>query len=110
MQLDNQINSIKTQLQTLPAGQLICCTNKDGSSKWYQSDGQQRTYIPKKERPLAEQLALKKYLTLKLEELSNEKKSIDFYLKHHHLTPDKATLLLTTHPEYANLLASSLPL
>lgn len=100
------MTALQNKLQTLPDGKLICCDNKDGTYKWYCSDGHQKIYIPKKNRQLAEQLATKKYLALQLEELSNEKKSIDFYLKHHHLPPNKATQLITEHPEYANLLTS----
>ena len=106
LQLNKQITNLQQKLQTLPDGKLICCDNKDGTYKWYCSDGHHKTYIPKKNRQLAEQLALKKYLTLQLEEFSNEKKAIDFYLKHHHLAPDKATQLITEHSEYAHLLTS----
>lgn len=104
-QLNEQIHELQNKLQTLPSGKLVCCDNRDGTYKWYHSDGHTKVYIPKKNRHLAEQLATKKYLTLQLEELLDEKKSIDFYLKHRHTPPDKATLLITEHPEYANLLA-----
>lgn len=104
-QLNEQILSLQAQLHTLPDGKLVCSHNGD-NYKWYHSDGHKKVYIPKKDRKLAEQLALKKYLTLQLEELLNEKKAIDSYLKQHHLPPGAATQLITDNPEYANLLSS----
>ena len=40
-------------------------------------------YIPKANHLFAQQLAEKKYLSKKLEELIHEKRAIDFYLRHH---------------------------
>ena len=67
--LQDQINSLQTELSKYPDGNLICCHHRN-HCKWYQTDGHNRTYISKKDRPLAEQLAAKKYLSLLLEELS----------------------------------------
>ena len=64
--LEKKIQSLKNQLLTLPDGKLIVTRNKN-HYKWYVSDGKTSTYLPKKQRRLAEQLALKKYLTLELE-------------------------------------------
>ena len=54
-----QIQSLQTQLNYLPEGKLICSQN-GRHSKWYISDVKNKTYHPKKERLLAEKLALKK--------------------------------------------------
>ena len=102
-QLDVQICSIKKQLQCLPPNKLICSQNGN-RYKWYQSDGHSKTYIPKENRQLAEQLAKKKYLSLKLEELENEKKAIEFYLADRSPS-DKSERLLTENSEYQQLLA-----
>ena len=56
--IDNQINSLKKKLQELPTGKLICSKNQN-RYKWYQSDGHSKTYIPKANRKLAEDLATK---------------------------------------------------
>ena len=72
--LDKQISSIKEQLKLLPPGKLVCSQNGE-YQKWYQSDGHKKIYIPKANKQLAEQLARKKYLSLLLEDLKNEKRN-----------------------------------
>jgi len=69
--LEQEITSIRNQLKEMPEGKLIC-THAGNYFKWYQSDGQTSTYIPKKNRKLAEQLAVKKYLMMQLEELLSQ--------------------------------------
>lgn len=101
--LDQKINSIKNQLENLPSGKLVLSHN-DNAYKWYQSDGHTKTYIPKKNRKLAESLAIKKYLSLSLEDLEKEKKAIQSYLEHHNPTC-KAEQLLTQSSEYQELLS-----
>lgn len=101
--IETQINTLKNKIQNLPAGKLICSKNQN-RYKWYQSDGHSKTYIPKSNRKLAEDLATKKYLSLSLEDLENEKRAIQFYLNHHAPT-GKAEKLLTESSEYQNLLS-----
>lgn len=96
------INEIQNHLKTLPPGKLICCNDKT-KSRWYLSDSHNKSYLPKSNRHIAEQLAIKKYLLLQLEDLENEKKAIEFYLRHHSPT-GKSELLLTTPSEYQKLL------
>lgn len=98
----NRISCIQKELQTLPDGKLIC-SHQTHSSKWYVSDGHQRTYIPKSNRSLAEQLAQKKYLSLLLKDLENEKTALTYYLRHHSPT-GKAEQILTEPSEYKQLL------
>ena len=100
--LDAQIQNLKKQIKDLPPGKLICARNGK-HYKWYQSDKDANTYISKQNRSLAEQLAVKKYLCLLLEDLSHEKRAIQFYLDHHSDTP-KALQLLNM-PEFKTLLA-----
>lgn len=57
--LEKQIYSLKQQLQNLPEGKLLCARNEN-RYKWYQSDGKNHIYIPKKNRYLAEHLLLKR--------------------------------------------------
>lgn len=102
--LQTQIKKIQEKLTMLPEGKLTCARGEN-CYKWYQSIGSKRTYISKHDRVLAEQLAAKKYLTLKLECLMHEKTALEFYLRHHSEVPDKAEKLLTEHPGYQELLA-----
>ncbi|MBQ7839841.1 MAG: ATPase [Lachnospiraceae bacterium] len=100
--IETQIDSIQSQLKNFPKGNFFCSQN-GRHYKWYRSDGSTHTYIPKKKRHLAEQLALKKYLTLLSNDLLREKNAIDFYLRHHH--PSEADKMLTEMPEYQKLLS-----
>lgn len=102
-QLREQILSLQKKIDTYPKGHLICC--HDGTRcKWYLSDGHTRQLIPKSKRALAELLALKKYESCILQELQQEKKAQDTYLRLHP-TIKKSEHLLTL-PGYADLLSS----
>lgn len=103
IKLDKQVNSIKNQLKYLPPGKLVC-SHTGKYAKWFQSDGHTKSYIPKENRQLAEKLAIKKYLSLLLDDLENEKKAIDFYLRHSSFQ-GKAEQLLIQDSEYKHLLA-----
>lgn len=101
--LDEQINSLKSQIESLPEGKIICTPNGKGY-KWYRSDEHKSVYIPKSERNLAEQLAIKKYLQQVEKDCIQEKTAIDFYLRHH--CPSNAEDLLINKPGYQELLSS----
>lgn len=100
--LDAQIDAIQAELECLPPGKLVC-TDNGKHYKWYNCNQHNKTYIPKGNRQLAEQLAIKKYLTALLNDLLHEKSAIQFYL-HHHAEHSKAQQLLK-HPAYRTLLA-----
>lgn len=101
--LEKESEAIQKELLRLPEGKLICCY--DGTkSKWYRSDGHQKTYISKKDFTLASQLARKKYLMLKLDEVQKEKRALGYYLNHH-TSVSKADALLTESSEYQKLLS-----
>lgn len=102
--LDKQITHLQEQLKNFPPGKLVCTRNQN-RYKWYQSDGHKCTYIPKKNHLLAEKLAVKKYLSLSLDDLIAEKRAIQFYLNHHHSDTGRAEQLLTQDSEFKNLLA-----
>ena len=101
--LERRIAQTKQELATMPEGKLICAQGKN-CYKWYVSDGHHKTYLPKRERKLAEQLAYKKYLTLLLQELEHEKMAISFYLRHHSSERNKSTYLLKEQAGYQELL------
>ena len=103
-ELERKINSLEKRLKTLPDGKLICAGN-GGYCKWYRSDGKTNSYIPKKNRQLAEQLAVKKYLILLEEDLQQERKAIDSILKFQKSDFGQAEQLLTEPSEYQKLLS-----
>ena len=94
-----KIEELQRKIRSYPEGKLICAGNGK-YVKWYISYGNNRTYIKKKDRTLAEKMAAKKYLTAVLIELDAEKKAIESYLKHHRT---ETSHLLET-PGYQELL------
>ncbi len=98
-----KIRTLEDELSKLPEGKLICARSKK-HYKWWNSDGHQKVYIPRKERALAEQLAKKKYLTLELEELQKEKNAMESYLRHHSLESGRGEQLFLEHAGYRELL------
>lgn len=100
--LEEQIHSLQDKLKAYPDGKFYC--TRDGNHyKWYHSNGATQTYIPKTDQPFAQQLAEKKYLSKKLDELIHEKRAIEFYLRHH--SDHTAEQWFAEHPEYHELLA-----
>lgn len=100
--LDKQIKSLQAQLKTFPIGDFFA--NKNGNRyKWFHIIDGNKKYLKKKDHSLAEQLAIKKYLSLQLDDYLHEKAAIDFYLRHH--APAKAEQLLTQNSEYQRLLS-----
>lgn len=101
--LDTLIKDIQNKLKTFPKGKLSCSISKKGHSKWYQTFGESRNYIPKANRSFAELLAVKTYFLLLLEDYISERTALKFYLNHHKSTKKSEQLLL--HPEFQKLLA-----
>mgnify|MGYP003305004056 CR=1 FL=1 len=101
--LDEQIKRLKNLIENLPTGKLISAGNGK-YQQWFRSDGHVRTYISKKQKELIEKLAIKKYLSYLLEDCENEKRAIEFYLKHHREDVGKAEKFLTNKSEYGELL------
>ena len=105
-QLASTIRQLKEKLELLPPGSLTCSQN-GSRRKWYRNDGHSRQYIPKSNRALAEQLALKKYYSYALREAQQEYDALTAYLKH---IPSSApgTEKLLEQPAYQELLSHSL--
>ena len=101
LSLQKQISELKQSISHAPDGHLICCNGKT-NTKWYQSNGHSRVYIPKGNRTLAESLAIKKYYSLLLEELFSEKKALEQYQRFYPYKKRSQELLL--QPGYADLL------
>ncbi len=102
--LTQEADSIRRKLASLPKGKLLFTSNGK-YIKWFQSDGHTPTYIPKKNRALAEQLAYKKFLTLRLDAITKELRALDYYLRHHSTDAEQKSLDLFTTPGYSELLA-----
>lgn len=102
--IEQQIRGIQRQLDKLPEGKIVC-SHSGKYSKWFLSDGKSQIYLPKKERPLAEKLAYKKYLTLQLKNLKREKTAINFYLRHHDIDAQQKETSFFNSIEYKDLLA-----
>lgn len=101
--LNKQINSLQAQLETFPDGDFF--SNKNGNRyKWFYIQNGKKKYLDKSNQSLAEQLAIKKYLSLQLNDCIHEKNAIDFYLRHH--VPAKAEQLLIKNSDYQSLLSS----
>ncbi len=103
--MNNKIDVIHAQLENLPSGKLYVKHYKS-NYKWYISNEHQKIYLPKSQKTLAEELAKKKYLSYKLEELLQEKKACLQYLKCFSSSHTKSEQLLSS-PLYFPLLKSS---
>lgn len=102
--ISTQISEIQEKISSLPEGTLVCCSGKK-STKWYRSFGSYRNYIHKNDRITAEQLAVKKYLTMTLKQLSAEKLALEAYLKCRDSAKDSSSELLFEKPCYQELLS-----
>ena len=103
-QIIKKMQSIERQQKKLPEGKLIC-SHTGKYCKWECSDGKKKTYIPKKDRALAEKLAAKKYLSALWNDLAHEKYAIDLYLRRHFNHKSEVDQLLTGSPEVEKLLS-----
>lgn len=99
----NDIENIRTQLDTLPDGKLICARNGT-RYKWYHSIGSSKSYLPKSDLHLAEQLAQKEYLSLHLQDMLQEKKAIEQYFLHHSNNSSRALEYQNRSLEHQKLL------
>lgn len=105
LQLEKELQKSKTFLESAPEGALICQKTPHGV-RWMQKQevNGTRKYISQKNRNLAEQLALKKYHTYKIQEISEELKALNAYLKYHKENPSKAALKILNAVGFQELL------
>lgn len=82
------------------------CTKNGKYVKWYISNGHNPIYLPKSEQQLAKRLALKKYYSLQVSELSQELHSIDRFLAHYQKPNIVSETLLDDSSCYKTLLSS----
>ena len=72
--------------------------------KWLHSDGQTQTYIPKKHREYAQQLAYKRFLLEKQTECKKELYALELYQRHAVGENKKSDRFLSEDPAYQELL------
>lgn len=106
-EIEQKIAQLEKLIAEMPKGELQCAGN-GRYCKWYRKHGEQRKYLSKKERKLAEQLAKKKYLSLQLNDLLHEKEAVDVYLKYRENHPSQAKNLITEKSEYQKMILPQL--
>lgn len=104
--LSTEILKIQQQLLDFPPGQLLCYHNGKYIKMIHAEPGKQ-TLIPKKNIPLAQQLASKKYLTSLLSDLKFEKEALQDYLIHYEKFSPQVNHFFN-HPIYPTLLPQTL--
>lgn len=92
-ELKKQITQLNKAINNLPEGNLSIGHSR-GSFKWFYTKNGKQTYIKKKDLTLAKKLAIKKYLTLKVEILEARLKEEECKSKHSTLAEDKLEKLL----------------
>ncbi len=105
-QVNEQILKLEKEIAKYPKNELICVQNGK-YTKWFQTDGHNPIYIPKRDRELAEALAQKKYLTCQLEVLQKEQKANAQYLKHHKTSKSISARELLIQSGYKELLSKN---
>ncbi len=103
VQLEEKTKKIQKQLKNLPRGKLIC-TQNGKYSKWYHNDGHSTIYLPKKNKDMAEKLAVKKYLDLQLKDIRRQKEAIKRYLDSQADGMGEADTLLMESSAFSDLL------
>ncbi len=105
--IQQELYSIQLQLSNLPPGKIYYAKNGQ-YTRWYQSDGHTSTYISKSNFNIAQALAYKKYLLLKMEYLSKEYKILTSCFNRHNSNTNKAEKLLQECNEYNKILSDYL--
>lgn len=102
--MNAKIDVLNNTINSLPKGKLICVRNGK-YFKWYHSDGHNISYIPKKNRKLAELLAQKTYYSLQLQETILEIEAIKLYLNHKKSLKQSSSDLVSLESKYKELLS-----
>lgn len=98
-------------LEKLPEGKLTCVRNgrKGEYAKWYVNTGKGRVYLPKTERVLAQQLALRRLYTVHLNRLRHELELLNNYESFHkdNVYSNEINNLISQESPYYALLKNS---
>lgn len=101
--LETHIKILRSQIAKLPEGELRLVENGN-YVKWYQIINSKYIYLSKKERKLAEALALKKYYSLQLDEQLQKIHLLNQYLGEYTRTKEKLITLIDNSTYYHELL------
>ena len=104
--IEEELKSIENMEKDWPKGELFCAQNYK-HYKWYVRYNGKVVYLPKKERKLAQQLALKKYYTLRKKELQRELAACTTYIRRADGKSDSLEKMLN-NTEYESLLGKQL--
>lgn len=73
--IDSEIAYMENKIKSLPAGTLIA-THNGKYDRWYKTDGKHPSYIKKQDRVIAQQLAYKQFLKLRVEYFKQQKSNL----------------------------------
>lgn len=105
VKLKKEIQKIEILEKTFPKEELICAKNGKGY-KWYLKSAGKSIYLPKKERLLAEKLAMKKYYMLRKQDLMCELEACNAYIRKVQKENNASDMLLE-HDGYIELLGKA---
>ena len=100
--LARKIKQIQEEISLLPSGELQICKNGK-YTKWRISYGSKVESIPKRNYEMAQEMAKKKYLSYKLEELKQELTALNTYISNLEKIQSQSNFL-STNPQYIELL------
>ena len=101
--LMKEVCRIQKDLQQAASGRLAV-QKRGGSFRWYLKDNGKRSYIPKSQRQMAENLAWKLYLEEKLLDITQQLRAVEAFLKRYPQIPGHARRLLEMSEGYRELL------
>lgn len=101
-QLLKELDKICSLEKKFPKGELRCAKN-ESRYKWFVKNQEETIYLSKKEKDLAEKLAVKKYYSYKKQELETALSVCCAFLQKLQPVEGKTEQLLY-HPEYRRLL------
>lgn len=78
--LEAKLKAMEKQLTQLPKGKLIISKSK-GYIRFFESDGHKKTYLKKGNQKIIQKLVYKKYLSLQIQDISEEKEAVESYLE-----------------------------
>ena len=94
--LEKEAVEIKNEIRRLPQGTLECHRCRDGY-KWYVVKKHQRKYLRKKELQLAEQLAYKHRLRIKLDNMQQEMTALNMFIQlSENITNDNSKAIISS--------------
>ncbi len=101
--ISHETLTINKRISELPEGSASIQKNGDYRTIRGSLKGEKHIFV-KGEEPLAAKLMYRKYLTCRLQDLADEKKTIEYCLRHLPFDNGRAMKYLITNPERANMI------